>query len=742
MKKNNSKRWIIGSAVVGLVGITALVGYFAFKPNQTVITSAPQRNIIVEAPSEQVFDEKLERVFTPFEDTLELNTLPDPMTVSPSDFLKLDIETIRKDNLLSNQVEKLISSLNEQPEKWLAEQNFLENPNEYQLTYIDPLFGIKFVEYAYGIGVKTEFDVEQSQLKLVRAPRFTLGKNGLALLANHFLAKQSFGPEIAFLGTININNANQKQKKVLIEYFPESNSINVNMAAWSEKGFSLREKVQIAQEMLFSTYMKHWTNTYVSNLDYNQEFTALAADGRKHSTSKTDNYLSTFVNDFKTLLNFSDSSQTDFVIEELDGKEVFNNKEVNVANFIGKAKIKTSDLFILANSTNLTEVNKLREELKKIQNQNYIVGFLPYLKPNDLLPNTSSAPWYVESFYNEIQDGYSQTFLNFVYFYYLFSELVGREWRKYAFVPYYKWDETRGKSKIHGNYISETNFYGSFYKKNEPLLQFVPIRSAFAQDWFRTTSNLNLNDPKAHTVDRAFSNDIWLDLNSDQPSYLKFYKLFLNTMGYGKLITQIGSTTHQKFVENNELSKKYLKAIDKIKLANNYKKIIGFLPNLDYTGWVFVNGETKKVAKIKYLPFSNFNGLNKPATNLSNFEIMTPSSVLSELSNGQQTKKLAPYVTENFDLNLLTRTDTKMALWKDLNQNNLVEDNELIYDFAANFNSFAPTNPLPQRTILDSSNTFMNQLTPLQSVWTVKAIPNDQSTTYTLSWKNEKLTSN
>ncbi|VEU78257.1 MYPU_1760 family metalloprotease [Mycoplasmopsis columbinasalis] len=699
-----------------------------------------------EASNQEVLADGLVKAF---ENKLQLNKVVDDYKLNSSDFLPLNLEDIEHENILSSETKQLINKLNQDPRNWLKLGKVEYSENNFAVTYTDPIFKIKWVDHVYR--VRTE---RQADGSVKNVAYYALGFSGLILLANYFYALQPFGPEIVFLNLVNVNYPYAFTPNVAGLYLPAMQVINLDATTFTEKTFSLKQKVIGLHSTLYHEYTHHWSNSYVEIGDLQDktvaanttfEYNDLASATAQNVKVSKSYFYKDFFDKFKTYLHYDDSTGYDpTYIERANGKIArYGNFDVTNDNFIGNARVSTSDIFALANTTDFATYKEIYQRLDAIAETNADGEKEITFTPSDDLETEidtffGPAPVKVKSLI------IGKAKLDSLKYYYSFEELIPREWQKYSYIPiYYDATDTNinWNNKEGSTYKPYQNFYVSGYVQPSPNnngFEYLYTNNTFVTDWGRTYPLAATSEHTADPNTRIFANDVWIPVAADQePTYRKFYRLFLETMGYGKVIAQLKSKADFKVANKTTIASGY--TADYTPSIVSQLRFTGYLDGTDYSGFVFKEADNKKTTvKINYLPFVNFRGLQTPANTFAphaSLQTLLPSDVLS---NGRdfEVKKVATYVTDYFDRSKI-KTDAQIYLWKDTNNNQIAEDNELISELSDTYNSFTPTSPLPARPLTNSDrNLWITDESEYNYEFITRKTPNN---TYTLWWKDNLI---
>lgn len=651
-KKRNKKNWIIFISLILTLGTIGVVGYL-------VISNYILGNSIFTTP---INNNRGNLTITPLKEE-------DDYVVTKSDFLKINYDS---NYIYSNDVKEKIDQLNNDPNNWLKEEYFSIEKDSGAIEYTDPILGIKFRDYSYGSYVEKD----SRNNEVINQKRYLLKQPGLALLANYFYARQSYGPEAIFLDSVNINDSRFIDGTSKGVYYTNSKRIYISTPIIAEKGFTIAQKVKDIFSTLFHEYTHHWANCYVDYAPVHNAFTKFTYRTEENPAGTESYFYSDFVNLFKFYLNYEKENDPNY----LDNNGVtYNGKLIENSNFVGRL-LNTKDLFDLGNTNDNSVYKELLKKLKILaENSNNKITF----KPNNREKNSDYA---ISSYEPD----------NLAY-YYSIIELIPREWIKYAYIPFY--DSPLENQRYNINYFQGKNnfkifqnYYGSGYLSNGNSLIFS--NDSYVNDWSRVFSN---GIVFSNTSKQNFKNNLWayelVDKDettgketSRTPLYKLFYKLFLESMGYGKVIAQMKNQTVYNII-NGAHSSFSIKTDEKY--LNNMR-LTGYLPSNDFKGLVYsVNGK-KVVTKINYIPIINFRGLNKPIKAQSEISnaIIKPNDILDDLP-----QKYISYYTDYFRVDSIDK-NSSLSLWKDWNNDEIIQDNELVTEFNPN--------PLPKRPVINS----------------------------------------
>ncbi|MEA4115411.1 hypothetical protein VBM87_01270 [Mycoplasma sp. 744] len=627
----------------------------------------------------------------------------DNYDVYEEDFLKIKLD---EKYLLNEQTKNLISSLNKDPNNWLKEEYFSYEQDKNIIVYTDPINGLKFKDHSYG-----EFDNSNKQQK---EKRFLLEEYGLALLANHFYAKMTFGPEIAHLNEINVNDLRFTDINANGLYITNIENIYLNGSFVAEKGFTIDQKVKYLMPILFHEYMHHWVNSYVTNLDFNNSFIKATYRTDENPIGTYGYYYKEFYDNFAYLLHFQDKEENLNISNEIN----FNQKSDNVY-FVGNI-FNTKNLFELGNTNDNERYQYLLDALKDI------AEYHPEKKVTFKRNNINNR------FIN------SEYYPSILPYYYSIVELIPREWLKFAFTPYYSASDYNNVNfnnltQANKKYQTIQNYWLTGYKENNSN-SIIYTNNSYVLDWARTVNNgiylSNSNSRNNRFNNRNsniqnFENNVWPyqltqrqngEIVNQTPVYKLFYKLFLDSMGFNKKIVQIRSKINAQVNQIHDIK------IDTSANTINQISLSGYLNSLDYNAIVLEQNNQQTIVPIKYTPFMRFNAFNKVINNenYKEIDILKPSDIYENLNN------YVAYTSEYFDSSKLTKAN--ISFWKDANKNGIIDTGELESNFKEN--------PLSERPLI-TSNAKEFYLNLHNFAWkTIIPIFNNINEQYTLQLNN------
>ncbi|VEU76269.1 MYPU_1760 family metalloprotease [Mycoplasmopsis columboralis] len=583
----------------------------------------------------------------------------DDSSISPHRVVQItdsELLIVNGPNLSKEQKNKILSAVNSTDKDFLLVKEKQDSEKRFYLEYIDPYTKIIFRDYAYFVDGNNN-------------KRYLLGKNALVKFAQEFKRKVPFGPEVFYLEAININDFNVIPKSANGAYIPQSKNIYLNGFAFLEKNISLYSIMSSLMGTLFHEYIHHWANTYAQTAliidpfnnnknDFGNEkiiYHGASEEGELNETQLWNGY---FSKEFKNLLNWNINIKADLT----------GNSNYDLLSDIAKSKLlhnyfSPNELWEYAN----TNVDKFHFDDKK-------------------------EFWYTS-------DG---TFvINPKSLQYIFSltELVAREYTKFAFENYYPLNDG-----IYPESSNSTSYFGWFGNSVVSKQGYTLSTYGAGNDWMRTYL---LNSATAYT-NRGFDINEYLafpdnvfafnykgtvtgDDNFDSSSIYtlkdefknnrssKFYELFLDTMGYGKAIAQIFPKIQWKWNDKIDDNTKLHESIWTDDVAKEYVKFSGYLPNKKYSGFVIVSKDNKILQSTKFQYQDTFNFFGKS-------EFDTGAIMLNDQERQKQLQSRIypnpkevyyPYITEDY---VKLHDGDSIYFWIDDNKNNIIEENEIKYN--------------------------------------------------------------
>ncbi|AKA50014.1 hypothetical protein VO56_01985 [Mycoplasmopsis gallinacea] len=585
-----------------------------------------------------------------------------------------DLETLQIDP--SKSKKEIVENYYKSADKFVKDAKNIDN--QVYREYVDPVTKIKFVDFAYYEDEITETN-EDGSITTYKIPRYLLGEEGLKLLATEFKRKIPFGPEVFALKEININNFFVSPPKTKGLYIQELQHIYLNGASLAEKGLDLFSIVKYMTTTLFHEYMHHWAtfyaetgkksdqNTDLNNKDiktqqllyYKDSSVSSLASGHKHSLTQYWNGY--FSSNFKKLLNY-----------DVDKKALYNNPiktTLRVSPDLAENTLFTTlslnEIWRLANEANTADITN---KFTTVDDTQLIYGV------NQSDTNKPEIKFEIG--------------LNTIQYYFSLTELVPREYTKYAFESYFDINDDNNAQKRdfylknNGSYVSWSGLYFTNLE-NRKTYNYLP--SANVEDWWKTfyikPSSQILKASKQRPAYLAYPNNIFdaskfIDRNGNalekertKNRSEEFYQLFLNTMGYGKEIAQIFSDNKWKWGDSLNENHKYHTSIESEDAYTQDIKFIGYMPSKEYTGFAIIKSSGDiEVTPFEYQDTFSFFGKSKIDTGASLWDPATRNDQIR--SRIYPKEKYYPYVTKDF---IKLENNSVIALWKDLNQNGIYD---------------------------------------------------------------------
>ncbi|WP_426460942.1 MYPU_1760 family metalloprotease [Mycoplasma hafezii] len=490
---------------------------------------------------------------------------------------------------------------------------------------------------------------------------FFFGAEGIKAFAHEFKRKVPFGPEIQELKAININGGVDLKQSFYGLYKPYEKQIYINGSNYAKTELNLYEKIAFLLPTLFHEYLHHWASSYVGySLDFNDEekkylyntyepqlFDNIKVLYQPKFEGEKDYYAleywnHNFINNFVKLLNYDFDNKVELNPEIWKG--LFGINENEYRKFLHE-KFSLADLFYLAN---IYDQNALKN--KSLHDNYYIDARLLF---------TMS--------------------LSELFYYYSTTELIPREYTKYAYESYFNINEKRTNKFPSGkNRILLSSWFGTYRYNpiNDLITEFSP--SAANLDWSKTFLN-GLGNPsrQGNYIQNAtvFPNNPfeiqdfkYIDKNGEvkvlekeraKNRSIEFYQTFLQAMGYGKEIASIYSPKNNEVIVN------------------------GYLPDDKYTGIVITDNNKKVIdqAEIKYNPIFNFFGhydFDEGARMYDQNDLsMTPER--QRQINNRLYPKNKYYTYTTAVLKHLSDGNT-IHFWIDKNANNKVDEGEIDFN--------------------------------------------------------------
>ncbi|WBP84131.1 MYPU_1760 family metalloprotease [Mycoplasmopsis edwardii] len=560
--------------------------------------------------------------------------------------------------------------------------------SQYYLEYKDKHTNVIFRDFSYHVD-------EQGKR------RYLLGKRGLVILAQEFKRKIPFGSEIYDFNSVNINDFEVINDKANGLYIPLSKKMYINGSTYAEKNFSIYEIIGGMMPTIFHEYMHHWATIYAES--------ALVNDA-KVDVANGDN-----IEERKTTLIYYDPTTTADNVDHNHGVTQFWNayfasKFYKLLNFDvdKKASLKFSALQKLG-----VDLNDLPNFLYTRLSLNDIWRISNELEVPDHLKNNPPANL---SMHFSPSGSFSVTKSKLKYTFSL-TELVPREYSKYAFESYFS---IRDENKSYNNVATKKptlNWFGIRYFSKDSNGKEVKVfsPSGNAEDWSKTYLNnfdslrrqywfqngigKNEYDDEDKFNATVFPNSVF-DISAFRykvqgyPNYLaalpsdktrlrsvEFYKMFLETMGYGKTISQI----YYQNAFASESAKNV--AIDKTKVTNI--KFTGFVKTDEVVTGIAVKNKSGiyKQSPFDYSASFSFFGHKNYDEGATLFKEENNKITVSEDRKKQIDNRLYPKdagYADNY-LSYITRDwinvdedGMSVYLWNDLNNDGKASEDELL----------------------------------------------------------------
>ncbi|TDV24455.1 hypothetical protein BCF59_0426 [Mycoplasmopsis mustelae] len=626
------------------------------------------------------------------------------LKIQPNEvYFAKNLSQLEKDQALAAYNKTSVMDINEIPEK--------NDRGQWYLEYRDPFTNILFRDYSY----HTNEDGSH---------RYMLGRHGLIDLAQEFKRKVPFGPEVFDLEAINVNNFNVIDEKANGLYIPNIKNIYINGSAFAEKNFNSYQIIGGIMPTLFHEYMHHWSNSYPEAVENGIQVSKSIAEPTSENQKRVTKIY------YNPGLQLSDSStnQTSGLVQSWDSYFANNfykllNYDVNQYGYLSE-----DDIAIFDPSRGLNfNIPPLEDEINNFLFKRLTPKKIWEIANNKPRPQELSRFEENTPLYYSPDRAFSLSLGNLRYVYSL-TELLPREYTKYAYESYFQIDDENPTAKAAPGQATIT-WFGTTYYRNDPntgKVYSVFSPSANAEDWSKVY--LNNFDSKSRSGmflrgDRPFDeenfpglivnstimpnsvfdissyryeNDKYLGINFwGQPSYelrvhtlppektqnrsQEFYDLFLNAMGYGKTINQIFYQSSWKWGQNKG-------SVDVDESKANKVKFTGFLPDKKYDGIVVTkpNGGGFEKTYFNYYDTFSFFGhkeLDGGATLIKDEKITDRRQKQLEnriypgtSSNGELNKDYVSYITKDY-VNLYD--NSQVFLWEDKNKDNQVQPDEL-----------------------------------------------------------------
>ncbi|WP_025755209.1 MYPU_1760 family metalloprotease [Mycoplasmopsis cricetuli] len=541
----------------------------------------------------------------------------------------------------------------------IVEEFFNNEYNQWYIEFQDPITKIKFREYAY------YNDSHDNK-------RYLLGKNALVKIAQEFKRKVPFGPEVFDLEAININDFNVIPPLANGLYIPNNKNIYINAFNFLEKGIKLYSIVGSIMSVIFHEYLHHWSNSYAQIV--------LPDDKDENETSEDKKYT-------KYPIYYHGSS-----IENEQGHAQYWNGEFvkkfkNILNFNIDtiSYLKNNPLYINAN-------NKIKE--KWISNNFSLKNLWDFSNTNNDFLNIKDNERYY--FSPEGQYGLTKSEIRY---YYSLTELVAREYTKYAFESYFPQDgleNTLLDPGLISNKVNFFNWYGAIESDNSKG-NLVVSQYGQSNDWMRVylSSLKNIVDNKKIKLNdyviypnTPFKFEYLTESKEKPNEFLtlknkfkkdrseEFYNLYLETMGYGKAIAQIFSKNVWKW---NDLINNDNLLHSKINFDHSVSdeiKFVGYLPDKKYTGFAIIKKD-KLIQKAKFQYSDTFSFFGHKNFDYGAFLNSGKKRKEQFLDRRYPKEHFYNYITEEF---VKISNGSEVYFWTDLNNDNEIQENEIDFN--------------------------------------------------------------
>ncbi|VEU70847.1 Uncharacterised protein [Mycoplasmopsis glycophila] len=517
--------------------------------------------------------------------------------------------------------------------------------------------GTRYYEYKdpFTKVIFREFDLTPEQSN----PTFFIGSENIHLLAQEFKRKVPFGLEISDLKAININGGVEMNDAFSGLYTVGNKNIYINGNLFANYDLPIYHKIALIMPTLFHEYIHHWANSYISwnilklNTDWLNE-----------------NYDEKLTKTFNVSYKGSGLNQNGLINEKEAWNYAFSNSFLKLLNYDFDNFVSLpEDLY------NLFQLEP--EQIKTFVHANFTLPTIWKLANFEIRGGISEQDlerkYYYDGYYN-----FYHTLRDLLYFYSM-TELVPREYSKFAYESYYNINEDRNDKntyiKMDDNKIFFSSWFGNFdYEpdKNKKIVSNFKI-STNNLDWSKTFLNGVSNPNRAGVYiqnSSMFPNNPFkiydfkyytedgleiLDEERSNSRSIPFYQTFLKAMGYGKSIAFLNRTSKNKV------------------------QLGGYLKDQKYKGFAILdkNNKLKQTVKFKYNSIFNFFGhydFDKGARLGENNQDRE-----AQLNNRlYPVNKFYSYLTES-SFNLTT--DSQIYMWEDLNNNGIFDNGEIDYDF-------------------------------------------------------------
>ncbi|VEU74764.1 Uncharacterised protein [Mycoplasmopsis citelli] len=572
---------------------------------------------------------------------------------------------VNQDNLTDQEKEKILKELNSTVEDFQKVEEKEDTDKRFYLQFVEPYTGVAFKEYSYA--------TDENGVH-----RYMLGKNALVKFAQEFKRKVPFGPEVHQLQGININDFTVIPASANGVYVTQNKNIYLNGYLLLEKGIGLYAIMSALMGTLFHEYIHHWANSYAqvgllidkygnSKDRYNNARIIYHGASEENHGSEVQLWNGYFTEEFKNLLNWNVNLKAD-----LSG-----NRSYDQAPQLYKNKYLSS---IFSPSELWTYANSYEDKFNLLNDANILYS----------------------------TDGNFKIGPANIKYIYSLTESVAREYTKYAFENYYQLNSGLSRSSEENkNYFF--SWFGSTIGTNDRV---ALLTYGAGNDWLRTylTPSTVAYTNKGFNQDDylAFPNTVFpfnykgrlTDNNQDYDSSrlytLKeefknnrskpFYKLFLDTMGYGKAIAQIFPKTIWKWEDKITDTHKLHEKLWTDSVARNFVKFSGYLKDKQESGFAIVSSNGN-ITSTKFQYQDTFNFFGKSAFD-QGASILDPDEREEQLQTRlypDADEVYYPYTTDNY-VNL--KENDKIYFWKDLNNDGKAQRNEIDFKKAISIPKF------------------------------------------------------
>ncbi|WP_322958364.1 hypothetical protein RRG49_03535 [Mycoplasmopsis felis] len=585
-----------------------------------------------------------------------------------------------------------------------------DSNNRFYLQYSDPYTKIIFRDYSY----HTDGDGNN---------RYLLGRNGLVYLAQEFKRKVPFGTEVFDLEAINVNDFNVISDKANGLYISNTKNIYINGSIYAEKGFNLYEIIGGLMPTVFHEYMHHWSASYpetalrtspeksidetITINDKNHTpiyYNPYGESHENHTHGSKQYWDSYFANNFYTLLNY-----------DVDKKGYITRNDLEVFDFAR------------AWSPSSLPVESEKFLYRRLSPK----SIWDIANSGTVSPENARAVNYGELYYSP--SGSFSTDYKKIKYNYSLTELLPREYTKYAFESYFSMNDENKAAENAQKKLPSISWFGIHYFKKSNSSDSIEAAyfspSANAEDWSKVYLN-NFDSSRrqfmfkdGHTVEtegnyagrainaamtpnsvfdispyrydevqrRRFGTNVLgnpiirnvrtineLDKSKTKSRSQEFYDLFLNTMGYGKTISQIYYESDWKWVSRGSVNVDNTKA-NKVKFA-------GYLKDKKYEGIVVKDRENNIIGQsyINYYDAFSFFGHKE----FDQGAKMVQNNEITQDRQKQINNRLYPGTSKENNLNehfysyisnafINVEDDATIYMWDDKNQNSIVDEGEL-----------------------------------------------------------------